>query len=382
MLRSAASKAVRFKDASGSRLFSVQKNEKGNSRMNEINVCGNCGGMLQLFGRIDTDIENGIKLVWPGSYVKFYFDGTSLSVKINNFRFWNGKYIGAVIDGEEKKIELADGEQTVHIASNLADDRHEAIIYKRMAGHYFDVEKIILDDGAKLLEPDPLPEKKIEFYGDSVTAGDLVDYDDCTGKPDPAENDGSRDNSWHTYAMICARELPAQVYNTSQGGIAIFDGTGYFEMPSTKGLESCYDKLRYCSGDKITNWDFSRFVPHVIVFAVGQNDSSVGNDKIYDPEYRDRWETRYMQIINSVRSHSPKAAVVLALTLMGHDSGWDNAIEEIKNRLGGEENGVYHLRYKRAGKATPGHPRNAEQREMADELIEFLNSLPQNIWQN
>ncbi len=340
------------------------------------------GSKFQLLGRIDVSRKNAPVLVWPGSHIKFAFSGSSLCAVVDNFRFGNGRYLGFVVDGIEKSFELKDGRQEICLADGLPGGRHEAVIFKRMANHYLTIERLLIDDGAEILEPAPLPHRRIEFYGDSVTAGDLVDVDECTGKPDPADYNGDRDNSWHTYAMICERELPAQVYDTSQGGIAIFDGTGYFEMPNTKGLESCYDKLRYCSASEITQWDFSRFVPHVLVFAVGQNDSSVGNDKIYDVDYRERWKNRYMDIIRSVRSHSPKAAVVLALTLMGHDPGWDDALKEIKDGLGGEKNNVYYLHYTRAGKATPGHPRNAEQREMADELMKFLNSLPESTWKD
>ncbi len=176
--------------------------------------------------------------------------------------------------------------------------------------------------------------------------------------------------------------LPAQINNTSQGGIAVFDGTGYFELPNTIGVESCYDKLRYSSSFETSKWDFSRFVPHVIVFAVGNNDDHPDSGCIMRPEYREKWISKYIEIINDVRSHAPKAAVVLALTILMHNPAWDDAMEEIKNRLGGSDSRVYHYVYKRCGKGTPGHPRNKEQQEMASELTEFLNSLPEDVWQD
>lgn len=338
------------------------------------------GKCFNFTGRIDFSDTDKPLLVWPGSYVAFSFDGIELSLKVENRRHWNSKSLGFVCDGKESLIELEDGEQTVTLAENLKPGRHNCYIYKSMSGGYLSL--LGIDPGAgRLLDPIPKPKKRIEFYGDSVTAGEVVDADGYEGMPDPESNNGQWDNSWHSYAMRIGRMLPAEVYNTSQGGIALLDGTGYFEMPNTRGLESCYDKLRYRSDEEITKWDFSRFRPHVIVFAVGQNDSHPNPDCIYDRVfYRAKWEERYIDIINRTRRYSPNAAVILALTVLNHDPAWDEAIEEIKDKLGGEKNKVYHFVYTRCGRLTPGHPRNKEQIEMANELAAFLKTLPDSTW--
>lgn len=340
------------------------------------------GPKFNFSGRIDFSDPEMPLFVWPGSYITFSFEGIGISLKLENQRHWNGRRIGIVCDGEEKLIDLSDGIQTVALADGLSSGRHDCCIYKPMSGGYIRLMGLDLGSG-RLLDPLPKPKKRIEFYGDSVTAGDVVDADEYEGKPDPDGNNGQWDNSWHTYAMRVGRMLPAEVYNTSQGGIAVLDGTGYFEMPHMKGLESCYDKLKYCSCDEITKWDFPRFRPHVIVFAVGQNDNNPNPDCIYDKVfYRAKWEERYIDIINGARKFSPNATIILALTLLNHDPAWDEAIEEIKDKMGGEKNKVYHFVYTRCGRATPGHPRNNEQIEMANELAVFLNSLPESTWQD
>lgn len=341
------------------------------------------GDKFHLCGRIDTTREGSPLLVWPGSYISFAFSGTKLMAAVENIKRWNGDRLGVVIDGAESMVSLADGVQTVTLAENLENKRHEAVIYKPMSGGYIRICRLILEDSGIIRTPSARPKKRIEFYGDSVTAGDVVDADEYLGMPDPQENHGQWDNSWHSYAMRVGRMLPAQVFNTSQGGIALFDRTGFFEMPNMKGVESCYDRLKYCSFEDTTPWNFARFVPHVIVFAVGQNDSYPNPDCIYDRSfYRVKWEEKYIEIIESIRSHAPKATVVLALTLLNHAPSWDEALEEIKDKMGGEANKVYHFMYTRCGKATPGHPRNAEQIEMAKELTGFLNSLPESTWED
>lgn len=336
---------------------------------------------FQFFGRIDISDAVAPTLIWCGSMVCFRFKGRSLGLRLDNVRFGQGRFLGLVVDGEEKCIELKDGVQTVELFSGAKDKIHDICIYKRMDGHYVKLLSLVMPNGGSIEEPPELPQKRIEFYGDSVTAGSAVDLNDYAGKSDPPEAyTGVYDNAWHSYAGIIARSLPAQINNTSQGGIAIFDGTGYYEMPNSKGVESCYNKLRYFSHLETSEWDFNRFVPHVIVFAVGQNDDYPVSRCLLDESYRERWISKYIEIINNVRSHAPKSTVVLALTVLNHYPEWDDALEEIKNRMGGQESKVYHYMYTRCGKATPGHPRCEEQQEMADELTAFLNSLPEDTW--
>ncbi len=341
------------------------------------------GDKFGLTGRIDISEPDTPVLIWAGSYISFCFKGTGASLELENLQGWGYNCIGFVVDGEERVIKTEKGRSLVTLCGGLADKPHECYIYRANSGGcgYIKLHGLILEDGAQLLDPPKKPKKRIEFYGDSVTAGEVVDADEFTGLADPEGNIGQYDNSWHSYAMRVGRMLPAEVHNVSQGGIAILDGTGYFEMPKMIGMESCYDKLRYCSFDEKTPWSFSRFRPHVIVFAIGQNDYYPNPDCIYDKvNYRRKWEDRYISMITKIRHYSPDAVIVLALTVLNHDPAWDEAIAEIKDRMGGEKNGVYHLVYSRCGKATPGHPRNLEQQEMAKELTDFLNSLPKSTW--
>ncbi len=327
-------------------------------------------------GRVD--MSDGATMCWPGAEARFKFRGTEVTVYGENDNFGWPTVLGATVDGREEKMSAGSGEVVWKI-SGLEDKEHEVSVYKRMEGHYFTLRKIETD--GELLDPPKKPSKRIEVYGDSVSAGSVVDAVEYVGKPDPEENSGQWDNSLHAYPQLIAKLLPAEVYDTSQGGIAIFDRTGYFEMPDTRGVESCFDKVRYSSYRPQKIWDF-RFKPHVIIMAVGQNDAYPDPDCIKNPEGYEKWVNKYIEIINAIRSHSPKAAVVLALTVLQHDPIWDDALEDISKRLGGPEGRAYHFMYTRCGKATPGHPRVPEQEEMAREMTAFLKSLPENIWED
>lgn len=333
---------------------------------------------LRFTGRIDH--TDGATLCWPGSQIALRFSGTKIELEGENQNFGAESIIGAVIDGDERQYKVGGTcEVNLTIAEDLPEGDHEVVIYKRMEGHYFTVRSITVD--GELLELPPKPQKRIEVYGDSVSAGSVVDAFDFVGTHDPENHNGKWDNSWHAYPQLIARMLPAEVYDTSQGGIAIFDRTGYFEMPDTRGVESCYDKARYSIYRPLSEWDWS-FVPHVVIMAVGQNDAHPNPDCLRDKEYYEKWVGKYIEIINGIRSHAPKATVVLALTVLMHDPIWDDALEDIKNRLGGEGGRAYHFMYTRCGKATPGHPRYPEQVEMAEEMTAFLKTLPESTWED
>ena len=51
------------------------------------------------------------------------------------------------------------------------------------------------------MDSDPLPERRIKVYGDSVSAGEVSEAVDYTRKEDP-EHNGEYSNSWYSYASL------------------------------------------------------------------------------------------------------------------------------------------------------------------------------------
>ena len=185
--------------------------------------------------------------------------------------------------------------------------------------------------------------------------------------------------------MITARNLGAQLHNIAQGGIAIFDNTGYYHAPNYIGMETAYNKVCYFPEAEggMTDWDFAKYTPHVVLFAVGQNDphNEGGEDfDINDPAYRAKWKAAYKAIITDLRGKYPKARFVLLLTVLMHSPDWDKAVDEIAAELGDEK--ITHFMFTRTGKATPGHPRITEQYEMAEQLTAYLSSFGDALWED
>ncbi len=363
---------------------------------------------FQYSGRIDFTDPAAPVLIYAASFVKIVFGGKSCKMSFKNEKQWARNSVGIFLDGVQGKIELSDDREihTYDLADavktdngkeypedgyfrNITDGEHELMIFKRMDGgqHYVTFYGLELDEGAYVKAPAPLPEKKIEVIGDSVSCGEVCEAVDCVGKPDPENNEGVFSNSWYSYSWQVARALDMELHDTSQGGISLLDGTGWYNMPDLRGVESCYDKLKYNPPLGENSWDTSSWKPDVVILAFGQNDANpddfMKND--YDGPSAKRWRDAYEGFIRRLQELYPSVKIVCATTLLMHDPSWDRAIDEAVNRVnaGDRENGaveagtqrVFHCVYKRNGAATPGHPRIPEHNEMAEEMTEFIRGI-------
>lgn len=316
-----------------------------------------------------------------GSQAIVRFRGTRLDVIIDSTPFWGEFSLGVVIDGEVKSVPLlydhSTGEVTITAAENLDDTVHDAVIYKRHAAYHTLFIRAFETDG-EFSEPECLPDRKIEVYGDSVCAGEVIEADDFIAKCDPIGHNGKWDNAWYSFVMQTARNIGAQIHNICQGGIALFDGTGYFHAPEYIGLESTYDKICYYpEGGEITKWDFSSYIPDIVIIAIGQNDKHNGRTDaddidITDVKYRRKWKNAYIKLVNDLNKLYGGVKFVLTTTILMHDAEWDKTIEEIKDELCSKGIEAYHNMFARNGAATPGHPRICEHNEMAEELTKFI----------
>lgn len=337
---------------------------------------------LQYSGRIDFDNPKAPVLVFAATYIKIKFTGTSIKAYMDNYRnCWNN-YMGVIVDGVQSAVELSDGEGEYLLADGLGGGAHELMLFKRQDScHYVAFKGFELENGAELLEPSPLPERRIEVFGDSVSCGEVSEALEYVGKADP-EHNGEFSNSWYSYSWMTARKLNAELHDTSQGGISLLDKTGYFNGPDDlRGMETSYDKIQYNPFlGELKPWDFSKWQPHVVISAIGQNDANPVNimAEDYDSEASANWRAHYKAWIEKLMELYPAARIILTTTILMHDAAWDRAIEQVCNEIG--SNRVTHFMYKRNGAGTPGHIRIPEAEEMSDELAAYIESMGEEIW--
>lgn len=123
---------------------------------------------IQYFGRWNKADDTKYTCAQGAVYIKANFTGTSLKVKLRD----PNNYWRVSIDGSEFTKFRPKGNETV-LAENLKPGKHKVLLVRSTEGYMgqSQLKGFVIDDGAKLETPDPLKTRRLEFVGDSITAG-------------------------------------------------------------------------------------------------------------------------------------------------------------------------------------------------------------------
>ena len=154
------------------------------------------------------------------------------------------------------------------------------------------------------------------------------------------------------------------------------DKTGWFCEPEALGMETVWDKLHYnpVFGETV-RWDFERYVPQVVIVAIGQNDAHPEDymKEDYEGEKAAVWRRHYKLFLEKLRKVYPEAWIICCTTLLCHTESWDRAIGQVVQEQ--QDLKLTQYCFKRNGTGTPGHLRIPEAEEMAGELATYIETL-------
>lgn len=336
-------------------------------------------------GRIDFSDPLSPIFIFPASSVSMLFTGSKLKMLVKNNHSYYDNYIGYILDGVQEKVLLSKDDiiQEITLSNDLQEDKlHEVILFKRQdACHEFTFYGYITSKDSQVNTPLKKSKLCIEFYGGSEAAGDLIEAVDHLGKEED-EHNGEYSNVWYSYAMMTARNLKANVSIIAQEGISLLDNAGYFHKPNSIGMESIYDKLHFNPDlGPITNWDFKRYTPQVVVIDIGQNDAVpedyMKNGK--DGEKSKNWKNHYRKFILNIRKKYPNAFIVLTTTVTRHHPSWDRAIGLICQDMNDEK--ICHFLYAYNGRGTNLCSELGFAEQMSFELSMFLKGIEGKNWE-
>lgn len=333
---------------------------------------------LSYTGRIDWSDPEEPVFVYPCTSVGMRFTGNVLKIYVRNHSAYWDNYLGYILDGRQSALVLPkEGTASFEIKiEGTKDQEHEVLIFKRQdACHELGFMGVELAEEARLLDMPEKPGRRIEVYGDSVSAGEVSEAVEYAGREDP-EHNGEFSNSWYSYAWMTARKLNAQIHDIAQGGIALLDETGWFHAPDYIGMETAWDKIHYNPElGKPMEWDFSKYIPQAVIVAFGQNDSNPQDymKEDYEGEKAGRWRRHYKAFLRKLRSKYPFAHIVCCTTLLCHDKAWDDSIGRVVQEMGDQK--ITQYIFRRNGRGTPGHLRIPEAEEMAEELSAYMERM-------
>ena len=320
--------------------------------------------LIQYTGRID--FLNPLKpRIWaPGVYIKAKFKGTKCVIILNdeNAGGVNNNYLEIVIDGKNPyRIQTKGRENRISVPAGLSDTEHTLVICKDTESNTGYIDFIGLECDALLPLP-PKPKRKIEYIGDSITSGTGMDESviPC-GKGQWYDEH----NAYMSYGALTSRNLDAQWQLTALAGVGLVHSCCNMKVL----MPQIYDKV-ILYADSL-NWNFKSYTPDVVTICLGQNDG-VQDSTLFC--------SAYVQFINSIRHHYPKADIVCLTSPMGDQSlipalkRYLASIVHSEHAAGDRQ--VYEFYFAtRYNHGCGGHPDIADHKLIAGELTAYIRQL-------
>ena len=297
------------------------------------------------------------------------FEGESIQALLEDETGDN--YYNIIIDNDSISILRPDTTKRYYqLASKLSKGKHSIEIFKRTEWNRGKTNfyGFKINNEVKLL-PKSVPKKrKIEFYGNSITAGYAVE--DISGKDSP---ESTYTNNYLSYAAITARHYQAKYQCICKSGIGITISWGPLIMPEM------YDRL--VPTDDTSKWNFNLYSPDIVVVNLFQNDSWLVELPEH-VEFKKRFGNKtpddeflinaYQQFVADLRKKYPNASIICSLGSMDavkEGSKWIGYIEKALANLNDKMIYTHFMPYIEAS----AHPSIKDQEKMANGLIQFID---------
>jgi lysophospholipase L1-like esterase len=260
---------------------------------------------IQYLGRFEALPDGSKRFACSASEIRVKFTGTQCRIFLQTLPFRetqaaedNQVLFRIQVDGKSAYVETVQrGDSLWVLAPDLAPGEHRLSLFRRTeANTGISVFKgLTLDAKGELLPPDPLPERKIEFYGNSITCG----YGN-EGKDQNCDFSPATENAWETYAAYVARDLQAELRTICYSGKGVWQN---YSQSREGTLPQIYD--RYWPDSEASDWDFARWQADAVVINLGTNDFARGiPDSL-------AFTKAYLGFVKELRNHYPESHIFL-----------------------------------------------------------------------
>lgn len=251
---------------------------------------------IAFMGRFDFSDEKGPKFGWSASTITARFIGTGISAQLSPLK---NSYFTVELDGKVINPSLhVISQASITLASDLEPGIHQLKLIKNTEFNIGTAQFLGFNvtDG-ELLPPAAEPDRRIEFIGDSISCGFGID-----GEGLDVDYDPKYDNAYLTYCSITARNLKADHMIIGCSGHGIMRNYG---GDTVNTMPTKYSFVTMGSG---LLWDFSKWIPQVVVINLGTNDFSQN----YIPD-RNTFVEHYRRLVERVYGNYPEAHIICAL---------------------------------------------------------------------
>jgi lysophospholipase L1-like esterase len=345
---------------------------------------------VRLMGRM-AEKNGSVTMGFPGIEMELRFSGSS-DVKMSGEVLSGQGWFNVYIDGKALPVlEIPTGKYTVTLADKL-DPKQEHLLRMVRRNEAWQgvvrVDGFSVDDGAKILSPDPLPTRKIMAIGDSITCGQNTEL------IPPATPGNHCANAELAYGWLLAKDFNAQINLVSYGGKGLVrdwhgvntqmlkDIAAEGTVSNPKEVVSIPDIFERALPDDPTSvWDHASYQPDLILICLGQNDFSHVSLPLSD------YAQAYIKFVDRVHAVYPNARIIVMsspMAEMTRDDGWQPRGKALEMAISimdmhyikqGDPVVMPIFMNHQPGTAIDSHPIAPQHRAMADELkpiIKFL----------
>ena len=314
-------------------------------------------------GRFDFANTDAPVVIWQASRISLDFSGNRVDLLFDDAKGQN--FFNVRVDETNRLAAIPEGLHPLPVAlSGFGSGRHHLTLFKRSEAAAGTVEFCGVELPASARTWASLPPRyklRMEFIGDSITVGACNE----DGAEDQWTNRLTHDAAL-SYAALTAEAFAADHRNIAVSGMGL--ATGWVPMKAGEVWDRIYPRPESPRAD-LAGWQ-----PQIVFVNLGENDDSF--PRAHGLAFPTNFTSHYITLVRAIRSARPDARIVLLRGGMFGGAQSDplrNAWESAVAQLEAGDAGISHFVFRHW---TPTHPRVADDRIMANELIGWLRQQP------
>ena len=245
-------------------------------------------------GRWDKDDSLSYRVDRGATYLKTDFTGTSVAADIqeDTTRIW----WCVSIDGAAPVRMQMEPYKTTVLAQGLKDGKHKLVLERDTEGlaGISRFNGLELDRGANVLPVEQTNQRKLEFVGDSISAGAFARG---TGPHGFLTNEGCS----LAFGPLLAKHLEADYSVVATSGEGVVHNEGETE-PTTRRLYSESDYVQTLYNSKWPLWNPGSNEPQVVILNPGANDFTGGT--LPEVSYFTQGYQHFVEVVRHINPHA------------------------------------------------------------------------------
>ena len=319
---------------------------------------------VRYVGRTQTN-QHSVSYDWTGTYFTTRLSGGKLSARMS---CQGDSYLNVFVDGQlHKTIQVCSADTLLELVSGIDKKKHEVKVQKRSEGEFgrITLHQFILSKGGRLQAVEQLPQRHIEFIGNSLTCGFGTE-----GKNKNEPFKVETENCDLAYGSIIARYFDADytfIAHSGQGAVRNWD-----DSVRTSRITMKERMMRTFDMDTLA-WKEKSYHPQLVVINLGSNDFSTNAHP-----YKSEFVNGYLQIIKQIRELYGEV-IILCICPPSVEEPLADYLKEIKTRANDNKLYVQQLPYglhsQDSDLGSAYHPNYKGQLKMAFLLIPYISTI-------